>query len=150
MDKIIVQTAVLACRPEKAFQLFTDNGHLENWLTAKAEVEPRTGGKYELFWEPDDPDNNSTIGCRILAVERPHFLNFEWKGPKQFKDFMNTARPLTNVTVLFIPQEAGTMVTLIQTGWREAGDWEKARQYFVNAWKGAFSQLEKYADGMQD
>ncbi len=147
MDKIIIETAVLNfSTKDKAFEMFTTNKNLENWLTAKANAEAKIGGKYELFWEPDDPENNSTIGCKILAIDSPNFLNFEWKGPKQFKHFMNDVRPLTNVTVIFTEQGDRILVTLIHTGWRDTDEWEQARQYFINAWKGAFSQLEKYVN----
>lgn len=143
MDLIIVQTAHLKTSPENSFRMFTENELLESWLTEKAVVEPKQGGKYELFWEPDDPENNSTAGCRVLAVARPDFINFEWKGPKQYKYFMNEVQPLTNVTVVFTPRVEGTKVTLIHTGWRASAEWEEARQYFINAWGGAFKKLEK-------
>ncbi len=133
MDKLIVETAKLNCSTEKAFEMFTFNKNLESWLTVKADVEPQIGGKYELFWEPDDPENNSTIGCKILAIDQPTYLNFEWRGPKQFTHFMNNVRPLTNVTVIFTAQGDQTRVTLIHTGWRDTGDWEQARHYFINA-----------------
>jgi uncharacterized protein YndB with AHSA1/START domain len=67
---------------QKAFEMFTDNAQLEKWLTLKANVEPEVGGKYELFWEPNDPENNSTKGCKILAIEKPYLINFEWRGTK--------------------------------------------------------------------
>jgi len=143
MDKIILQTASLNCSVEKSFEMFTQNQMLESWLTTKADVEPKIGGKYELFWEPEDPENNSTISCKILALDKPNYLNFEWTGPKQYKHFMNNASPLTNVTVVFIADAGSTKVALIHTGWRDTADWEQARQYFINAWKGAFSKLEK-------
>ena len=60
---------------------------------------------------------------------------------------MNNVRPLTNVTVIFIPQGDQTNVTSVHTGWRNTDECEQAREYFVNAWKGAFSQLEKYVNG---
>ena len=142
MDNIIVETKILKCSKEEAFEMFTVNKNLENWLTAKANVEHKKGGMYELFWEPDDVENNSTIGCRILAIDKPNYLNFEWKGPKQYKQFMNFTRPLTNVTVIFNHHEVGTQVTLIHTGWKVGKEWNQARQYFVKAWSGAFDQLE--------
>ncbi len=143
MDKIIVEKAKLHCSTAKAFEMFTSNQGLESWLTVKADVEPQVGGKYELFWEPDDPENNSTLGCKILAIDKPNSINFEWKGPKQYKHFMNNVRPLSNVTVVFTAEGEQTQVTLIHTGWRDDQEWEEARQYFINAWKGAFGQLEK-------
>lgn len=146
MDKIIIQTAKLNCSPEKAFEMFSVNAYLEGWLTKKADVEAFIGGKYELFWEPEDPENNSNIGCKILALEKPFYLNFEWKGPKQYKHFMNNANPLTNVTVLFAVKNQQTRIVLIHTGWRNSEEWEQARQFFINAWEGAFIKLESIAN----
>lgn len=143
MDPIITQTAILNTTAEEAFRMFTENELLESWLTVKADVEPVRGGKYELFWRPGDPENNSTIGCKVLAVDAPRIINFEWKGPKQYKHFMNDVQPLTNVTVMFTSLKEGTKVTLVHTGWRASVEWEEARQYFVNAWNGAFRKLEK-------
>jgi len=142
-DRIIVHTLLLNCSLQKAFEMFSDNSQLEGWLTAKANVEPRLGGLYELFWEPQDPENNSTIGCRILALEEPYYLNFEWKGPKQYKHFMNVVKPLTNVTVTFTPVGDKTKVVLIHTGWRDGSEWEEARVWFERGWGESLSKLEK-------
>lgn len=141
MEKITVQSVTVNLTPEEAFKFFTENQKLEGWLTAKANVQPEVGGPYELFWEPDDPENNSTIGCRILAIDAPHYLNFEWKGPKQYKYFMNTADPLTNVTVLFSPVDEKTKITLLHTGWKSGENWEEARTYFENAWKKSMERI---------
>lgn len=103
MDKIIYHTVHLKCDSEKAFEMFTVNQHLGRWLTQMADVEPKAGGKYELFWNPEDKENDSTIGCKILALQPNKFLCFEWKGPKQFKHFMNEAKPLTSVVAFLIP-----------------------------------------------
>ena len=141
MDRIISEKAFLQCSPETAFELFTDNRLLENWLTTQANVVPEVGGKYELYWDPKDKENNSTIGCKILAIDAPLFLVFEWKGPRPFKHFMNHERPLTTVTVFFIPKDQGTEICLVHTGWRDSVQWESARQFFVSAWQTSLTQL---------
>jgi len=144
-DKIIAITTILNCSADNAFNHFASNIHLEKWLTVKADVELKEGGKYELFWSPEDPDktNNSTFGCKILSFEKPHYLNFEWRGNAEQKEFMNNVRPLTNVTVIFSKLDhEQTKVTLLHTGWRQGESWEKARQYFIRAWTGAIKQLE--------
>ena len=122
--------------------MFTVNKHLEKWLTTLADVEPKIGGKYELFWNPNDKENDSTIGCKILAIQTNKFLSFEWKGPKQFKHFMNDVRPLTNVSVFLIPTSDGSEVHLVHTGWRDTAEWEEARKWFDKAWNTALSQLQ--------
>lgn len=82
MNKIIHLATILHCSAQQAFAFFTDNKLLESWLTAAAEVEPTVGGKYELFWEPSDRENNSTIGCKVTAIEKDKFISFEWKSPR--------------------------------------------------------------------
>lgn len=149
MDKIIHLSVILKCSPHKAFEMFTIDEHLEKWLTTSANVEPKIGGRYELFWNPEDKENDSTIGCKVLAISPDRFLSFEWKGPKQFKHFMNNVRPLTNVTVLFIPFQNSTEVHLLHTGWRDTADWEEARQWFDKTWGNALAELNSYVLGQR-
>jgi uncharacterized protein YndB with AHSA1/START domain len=133
--------------------MFTVGELLQSWLAPLAEVSSRVGGKYELFWQPNDRENNSTIGCRITALETDQLLSFEWKGPVQFKHFMNESDPLTHVTVCFIPGGGGgstgwTDVHLIHTGWRGTDEWEEARQWFEVSWRGAFKELSSQVNGV--
>lgn len=148
MDRIIYHSISLECNPHKAFEFFTVNSHLEKWLTQMADVEPKVSGKYELFWNPEDKQNDSTIGCKILAITPSRLLCFEWKGPKQFKHFMNDVSPLTNVVIFFIPHPEGTEVHLLHTGWRDTAEWEEARRWFEKAWATALSELQNYAGGV--
>lgn len=142
MDKIIYISTLLHCSPHEAFRFFTVNKLLEKWLTEVAEVEPVVGGKFELFWNPDDRENDSTIGCRITAIKPDKFLSFEWKSPQQFKHFANDADPLTHVVVFFIPEGDQTQVNLIHSGWRSSTEWEEARAWFERAWQMTFQNLE--------
>jgi uncharacterized protein YndB with AHSA1/START domain len=142
VDKVVHLTATLKCGARRAFELFTTSSLLESWLTKAAEVEPVVGGKYELFWEPNDRENNSTIGCRVTAIQPEHFLSFEWRSPKQYKHFANNADPLTHVVVFFIPENGSTHVHLIHSGWRSTREWEEARQWQARAWGEAFKELE--------
>lgn len=143
MDKIIHLSTELDCSLPDAFRLFTDSQLLESWLAPAADVKPVIGGKYELFWEPDDKENNSTIGCRITAIEPDKFLSFEWRGPKHHKHFTHHADPLTHAVVFFTAKQSTTQVTLIHSGWRRTKEWEAARQWQAQAWRGAFANLEK-------
>lgn len=144
-DRIVTQSVMLDCSQEIAFSYFSDNQLLQQWLAPRAEVEMKPGGKYELFWSPEDKDktNNSTFGCKVLAVDAPNYFNMEWRGNKDHKSFMNNVRPLTNVTVLFTPINASqTKVSLLHTGWHEGKDWDGASAFFEKAWANAFQQLE--------
>lgn len=149
MTKILHHSAQLNCDAHRAYEMFTENKLLQSWFTKLADVEPEVGGKYELFWDTEDKENNSTIGCKITALEQDKLLAFDWKGPVQYKHFMNNADPLTHVVVSFIPCGDGTSscteVHVIHTGWRTSSEWEEARKYFERAWSNALEELRKIA-----
>ena len=143
MDKVIHITCQLPCDSVAAFQDFTENQALQSWLCPQAHVVAEPGGAYELFWEPENPEINSTKGCKITAMQPHQMLAFEWRSPAQFKDFANQADPLTHVTVAFIPTDTGTDIHLVHSGWRSTPDWEEARQWQQRAWDMAFVALKK-------
>lgn len=150
MNKIIMQHARLHCSAERAFAMFTHNEQLQRWLSRAADVEPVEGGTYELFWDLDNPEQNSTLGCKITALEPDTLLAFEWKGPPQFR-FMNESDPLTHVAVFFTPCDEVltpcTDVYLLHTGWRATQEWEQARRYCAHAWENALAELETLING---
>ncbi|HBN86449.1 MAG TPA: hypothetical protein DDZ89_21740 [Clostridiales bacterium] len=139
MDKVIHHKVKLHCSQQKSFEMFTKNDNLQKWLAENADVEPYVGGKYELFWDVNNKKINSTLGCKITAIEHNNLLCFEWKGAAQFAGFMNTVDPLTHVTVIFIPDsnDESTQIHLIHTGWRSDENWESARRWFDSAWENA-------------
>ena len=149
MAEIIYASATLSCGQAQAFEFFTRSDRLESWLTSHAEVEPKVGGRFELFWNPNDRANDSTIGCKFTSVDKPKFVGFTWRGPKEFKRFMNEVDPLTHVSVMFVPlgtaESPQTEVHLIHSGWRNSPEWQAAREYFVRNWTTAFRNLEREA-----
>jgi uncharacterized protein YndB with AHSA1/START domain len=151
MNRIIHHSVLLRCDTHQAFEMFTVNELLQSWLTTLTEVEPLVGGKYELFWDPANKESNSTIGCKVTAIEPGKFLSFEWKGPEQFQHFMNDADPLTHVVVFLIPSGENsvpcTEVHLIHSGWGSSAEWEEARLWFERAWASAFGELRKEVNG---
>lgn len=145
MENIIQITVEIESDVKQAFRMFTVNELLENWLTEKAEVEPKVEGKYELYWDPDNREINSTIGCTITGFEQDTFVSFDWKGPVEFQSFMNSADPLTHVIVFFSPSSYNpdkTTIRLFHTGWRKDREWQQARNYFEKAWSQALQELK--------
>jgi hypothetical protein len=134
--------------------MFTTSELVQSWLAPSADIEPRVGGKYELFWNLENREENSTRGCKATAMEVDRFLSFEWRGPAQFSHFMNDVDPLTHVVVFFIPSSDGavprTEVHLVHSGWRSSPEWEEARQWFANAWAVALEELERQLEPRQE
>ena len=145
MENIIIVKEELECDVKRAFSMFTINELLEKWLTVKANVEPKVGGKYELFWQPEDPENNSTIGCKVTGIEKNKYISFDWKGPAKFKEIMNFVDPLTHIIVFFsqIHNSRKSIVHLFHTGWRKDPDWRAPREYFQKAWCIALEELRE-------
>ena len=151
MNQLLRHSVTLRCNTERAFELFTISHQVETWLIKPfsekgfAEIDPVVGGKYELFWDAQRKQDNSTIGCHITALVDGEFLSFDWKGPTEFKSIMNNTDPLTQVTVFFIPvADSCTRVHLIHSGWGSSPEWEAARTYFEKAWNSAFENLRAY------
>jgi uncharacterized protein YndB with AHSA1/START domain len=148
---IIYHSIHLRCDVRRAFEMFTVNEQVQSWLAPSANIEAEEGGSYELFWDLENREHDSTTGCRVTAIEQDRFLSFEWKGPRQFEQFMNDADPLTHVVVFLVPYEEGsadsTEVHLIHSGWRSSPEWEEARQWFERVWSGALEELERQVNG---
>lgn len=145
MNRIINCKVKLNCSQRQAFELFTKNAYIQTWLAEIADVEPHVGGKYELFWDTDNRQINSTIGCKITVIEPDKLLCFEWKGPAEFASFINDADPLTHVSVFFsalCDGENTTEVYLVHTGWRSDENWDKAREWFERVWENALAGLK--------
>ena len=147
-DLVIVKTALLPVPPATAFGLFSEASALQSWLCEAANTEKRVGGRYELFWELTDPENDSTIGCQVTAFEQDRLLAFQWRSPRQFKSFANTADPLTHVVVSFHATAGGTAVTLVHSGWRSSAEWAQAAAWQEIAWNYAFQALAKKAEAL--
>jgi uncharacterized protein YndB with AHSA1/START domain len=143
MSQAFHLTVSLGATPGEAFALFTVDKHLESWLTEVAEVEPVVMGKYELFWEPHDRESNSTIGCRVTALAPDQLLAFDWRSPKQFRHFANSADPLTHVVIAFVPRGSTTEVHVVHSGWRSTPEWQEAREWQERAWRAALERLEE-------
>ena len=127
---------------DEAWKLWTEREKIESWLTGAANLEVKVGGLYELFWEPEHPERNSTIGCKILELEPHRLISFQWKGPTQFADIMNKAPLPTWVRVTFSNFEKNqTIIRLEHFGWKSEPKWVEAQKWQANAWLQALSKL---------
>ncbi len=129
---------------EEIWSYWIDPCKLEKWLTVKANVEPMLNGLYELFWEPDSREQNSTIGCKFIAFVPNKLIAFQWKGPVPFADLMNTEPPPTWVSVsLEAINPECTTIHFRHSGWGESDRWKEARSWQEQAWSAAFKELLK-------
>ena len=140
MTKIVHIHATLKGTVERAFNFFVKGKYALDSI-----VEPRVGGKYELFWDLEDRTKDTTAGCKFTIFEENRMIGADWTGPPEFEDVMNNIDPLTHLLVTFSSRENNEVeVDLIHTGWGSSPKWDKARLYFENAWSQVFKMLKNY------
>ncbi len=146
MTKIIHINARLPGTTKNAFKFF-----VEGKYALDAIIEPKIGGKYELFWNLEDRSKDTTAGCRFTIFKENQMIGADWTGPPEFEDPMNIADPLTHLLVIFTSVGLNEVeVDLIHTGWGRSEKWEKARMYFENAWSQVFKMLKSYLKKLQN
>jgi uncharacterized protein YndB with AHSA1/START domain len=152
MDPITVE-GTLTATIEHVWRLWTDPQQLCPWFALKANVVAQRGGPYELFWDVDHPDRQSTLGCRITFIQPRQWLGFTWRGPTLFDDLMNESAvpppPPTHVAVSFTAKGTQTTVRVSHTGWLDGERWAEARAWHVHAWNAVFQNLVALVEGRQ-
>jgi uncharacterized protein YndB with AHSA1/START domain len=134
----------------KVWQALTEPEQVGTWAAAAASVRAERGGSYELFWEPDTPEHNSTIGCRVTAVAPERYLAFTWRGPDELSAVMNDGDPPpppTHVTIALRSVGYGTELDLVHSGFGTGGGWPAAVAWHERAWTACLDNLEALLDG---
>ena len=85
---------------DRVWRFVTDADELAHWFPSRAEIELRPGGTIRFSGDPHMPDSTG----RVLAVDEPRHLSFEWGGDELHFDLeelddRRTRFTLTNVLV---------------------------------------------------
>ncbi|UCH57813.1 MAG: SRPBCC domain-containing protein [Candidatus Bathyarchaeota archaeon] len=129
---------------------WTEPERITVWFAPEANIEARSGGPFELFFDPDDHSHECTKGCVFTLVEPKCMLGFNWKGPSMFADLMNDIEPLTSVEVTFHDEGEATRVIVEHSGWGEGKDWAEAREWHRRAWEGVLTSLKSALESGDD
>jgi uncharacterized protein YndB with AHSA1/START domain len=142
-DRVVFESVEVAAPVEMTFRYFSDEQLLAKWLAPRVEVERKVGGKYELFWDSANQENDSTVGCHLTALVPNRLIAFQWRKVSQ-GSVSKGADPITHVTVSFFPEgkdQKSTRVVLIHSGWRDDLPSERARLALVTTWRQALKRL---------
>ncbi len=101
--------------PAKVWRALTDPELLAEWLLPVIDLE-LVPGKQFTFKTQAYPGWDGTVSCRMLEIEPQRKLSYAWTVP-----FLDTV-----VTFTLLPTEAGTRLSIVQTGFtaeqkRESG-----------------------------
>ena len=131
---------------EAVWHAWTDSETITKWFSPEAYIEPRLGGAYELYFDPDDHDHMSTKGCKITKIQPTTHLSFQWRGPDQYLHVMNDPEPATHVHIEFQEEGVETTITVIHEGWGTGQAWDEAREWHKKAWEGVLKDLQKFSN----
>lgn len=145
----LVSQIVVNSNLELVWKAWTEADRLSEWFAPEVLVELKEGGKYELYFDPSNKRSMSTAGCKILRIEAPHTLVFEWKGPDTFAEVMNKPANLTQIEVKLKALSDGTLVTICHSGWTESEPSQTARSWHEQAWAQMLSSLKSKLEAGQ-
>ena len=80
---------------DRVWQFVTDADELERWFPSRAEIELRPGGTVRFSGDPYMEDSTG----RVLAVDPPRHLSFEWGGDELRFDLEETGEKSTRFTL---------------------------------------------------
>jgi uncharacterized protein YndB with AHSA1/START domain len=102
--------------PEKVWRALTDPALLAEWLLPTIGLKLEPGAAFTLKAPQAYPGWDGTVNCRFIEIEPLRKLRYAWTVP-----FLDTV-----VTFTLTPTTAGTLLTIVQSGFtkeqkRESG-----------------------------
>lgn len=112
--KQIKKTVLLNHAIEDVWTALTTAEALAEWLMPNTFSKAEPGATFRFQYDPDPICGNGIVQCRILKVDSPHSMTWEWQnGP--VKKGGKTPPPM-QVEWHLEPFEGGTKLTLTQHG----------------------------------
>lgn len=119
---------VIAAQPAEVYRAFTVEGALRAWLCDIAEVGPRPGGRFYLWWARGY--GMSGTYTELAPNER---LAFTWRGDSDASK--------SEVRIKLVPGDGGTRLTLEHHG-DASTDWAKLAFLSTHGWDAALENLQ--------
>ena len=140
----VSHSVLVPLEPEAAFELFADrhgewwpkeSHHILDGPAADAVLEPREGGR----WYERSQDGEECDWGRVLEIDRPNRLLLAWQLTPEWK-FDPDISNATHVEITFEPEDGGTRVRLVHSGFEVHGEAGPAMRESVGG-KGGWAEL---------
>jgi len=144
LDRSIKLEIILNAPVAKVWKAWTTRDGIRSFFAPDCDIDVRVLGKYDILFAPSAPAGlRGAEGNLILAIQEGKMLSFTWDAPPSFPD---VRKQRTSVVIRFAQLETNrTKLTFTQSGWGEGEEWNKAYDYFVEAWKDVVLPLLKYS-----
>jgi uncharacterized protein YndB with AHSA1/START domain len=141
-DRRIEVEAEVNAPVEKVWEAWTTCEGIKTFFAKDCNIDLRVDGAFAMYFAPTAPEGSRGADhARILAIQPNRMLSFSWDAAPPG----NPVRAnLTHVVVRFYPLPGNrTRVTLVNDGYGEGEDWDKAYAYLSGAWKNVLGLLKK-------
>lgn len=128
----------LAAPPAQVFSAWTDPQKMMRWMgpegvqALKAEIDPRTGGRYRLVMRSPEGEEHDVSGVyREVVPDEKLVFTWAWRSTPERESL---------VTISLKPDGTGTLLTLTHEQFFD----EEARDRHEHGWAGSLDKLEKF------
>jgi uncharacterized protein YndB with AHSA1/START domain len=133
-ERVLRTEMVLAAPVAQVWDLWTTEKGVTSFFSPGARIEPRVDGAYGIYFNPSaPPGSRGGDGLRIVVFEPNKRLAFTWNAPPD-QPYVRAQR-----TIVYVDLEpaAGdkTRLTFTHTGWGRGQEWDRAYDYFDQAWR---------------
>lgn len=132
-EKALKFEVMVPATVEQVWRAFTTQAGLQEWLWSSVTVELREGGDWTVHYP-----GGATGGGTIVSFEPMRRIAIRALAPEKFPE---VRRERTLATFSFEPMDAGTRVTLLQTGWKQGKEWDDAYNYLASGNAQLLNQL---------
>jgi uncharacterized protein YndB with AHSA1/START domain len=135
----IERTISVAHPPQKVWDALTSAEGLGTWFGHRATIDLRVGGLAQVTW-----DNGGSHELRIERLEKPHVFGWTWG----IYGLADGDPRRTYVEFTLEPENGGTRLTVVETGFAQLPDDEHRVAYGGNAegWHRELDELAEYLD----
>src|SRR5262245_15297140 len=132
-DRVLRSEITLAAPVQDVWKAWTTDEGIATFFAPKGHVDLRVDGTYDVWFNPaGKPGERGAEGMRILGVEPFRRFAFTWNAPPSIPAIRGQR---TLVVLDFAPLgEKQTQLRFTELGWGEGADWDKAYEYFDQAW----------------
>ena len=133
--------------PATVFEVITKPEHLTEWWPDEAVVDPTPGAVGELVFGDRASGEAQIPQITVVEAEPPRLFSFRWVYPEG--EDAHEGNSLL-VTFELVPSGAGTVLTFVETGFREMG-WDAATleatyNDHVDGWSHFLPRLAPYTE----
>jgi len=149
-ERAIRKEVVVRAPIADVWNAWTRKAGIESFFAPEAVIDARPDGAFEPHFDPyAAPGLKGADNMRFLALQKERLISFTWNAPPHLPDARGQR---TVVMVRLEPMnDKETRVGLTHTGWGDGGEWDKAYDYFDNAWGRVLANLQKrFTDGPMD